>query len=104
MEAKQIGIRVTPSELVALRRVPGNNDSARIRALIQNQGISDGLVHNIAEVIRQENAQLLAGVDKQLSASEQRVIDSNKAQISRLVSEMNKPFMQILDHIRRTKQ
>jgi len=103
MEAKQIGIRVTQAELTALRRVPGTNDSARVRALIQNQGISDGLAHKIAEVIRQQNIQLLVEINKQLLASEQRIVDSNKAQISRLVIEMNKPFMQILDHIRRLK-
>ena len=58
--SKVIALRLGPAELSSLRQIPGASDSERVRALIQNAGVSGEFARVIAAAVAKEIGQKIA--------------------------------------------
>lgn len=99
MGSKQIGIRLNHEELQALRRIPGESDSARVRSLIHNQGITSGFATEIT-------AALMAAVSEKLDQTESRLsMKINGVQVEplfrKLVELLNPILAELLTNTRK---
>ena len=89
MPNKFVGVRLDPAELAALRKVPGENDSARVRALIHNQAIATGLID-----------QMVVALGPKLEAIAARMIEADKNHARKLGEALEKPLSEILNRLR----
>jgi hypothetical protein len=53
-----ISVRLDDDELVALRKNPGANDAARVRALVQSAAISDAIADRVAALLGEKLDQI----------------------------------------------
>lgn len=90
MASKQIGIRLNPDELVALRRVPGDNDSVRIKTLIRNQGIASGLATEISKTVVASLTAMLGETEVRLCT---KIDDVHPAPVIRKLAEQLNPIL-----------
>jgi len=90
MSVKQIGVRLSAVEFAALRRIPGDTDSDRVRALIHNQSISAGLATQIAMAVTSVVEAKLNQVELALAS---KISDVHPAPIVRRLAEQLNPIL-----------
>jgi hypothetical protein len=52
MARRLIGVRLTADELTALRRIPGESDSARLRALLHRETVAQSIAEAVATKVK----------------------------------------------------
>jgi len=104
VNAKNVTVRLDHIELSALRELPGATDAERLRNLIRSVGATDGLSLKISSTVKMGIIGEFSKLSGRIEAAEMHIITENKSLIDKLVSQLNKPFTEILDHIRGTEK
>lgn len=90
---KLVAVRLTPSELAELRKLPGESSTGRLRMLLHASGATDGLAAKIAQEVTKEvtalHAKSLAATEKKIQALEGKIHEEFGAVIRRLIEKMN---------------
>ncbi|MGH8398114.1 MAG: hypothetical protein ACRETA_07690 [Gammaproteobacteria bacterium] len=80
--ARLITVRLDDVELAALRKLPGENDAARLRTLLHANGATDGLAAKIADEVSEklkadveETQRLIRALGPLLDQMYRRLID-----------------------------
>lgn len=106
MATKQIGIRLSMAELASLRRLPGESDSARVRALIHNHAISTGLAEEISAAVvtalhdKNSGPMTLEAIKAALARFADEIINADKIHTRKLAEAINEPLTEILARLR----